>query len=132
MKLVVDSRKVCKEPTKTGIVYLLFIELEDKQLVKVGMTNRKIQDRVVEILTAIWVKYRYFPRCYVKRFRSVDKPAKVEKQIHDNLKEFSYKTEHRFAGSTEFFDVCNELAAGVYDSVVCNKTGADGQRVQDD
>ena len=38
-----------------GIVYILLIKLEDKDLVKIGVTGRaKVEDRVIEILLGIY------------------------------------------------------------------------------
>jgi hypothetical protein len=56
----------------SGILYVLIIRLEDKELIKIGVTQRdKVEDRVAEILISIWKRYRIFPECYPKRFRKV-------------------------------------------------------------
>ncbi len=63
MKLRMNTSKV----RDAGILYVLVIELEDKELVKVGVTCRdKVEDRVAEILVSIWKRYRIFPRCKPK------------------------------------------------------------------
>ena len=43
--------------TGPGIVYVILIELEGRTLVKIGVTHRRIQDLVSEILTSIFMKY---------------------------------------------------------------------------
>ena len=101
-----------------GILYVLEIELEGKKLIKVGITHRKIQDRVVEILASIWVKYRIFPYCYPKRFREVANVMAKEAKMHELLKEFRYETEHKFTGHTEMFDVDMETVLLRYEEVV--------------
>ena len=121
MKLKVSTASAIKTPKKArkkhkGIVYVLEIDLEDKKLIKVGITTRRIEDRVCEILTAVWKKYRIFPQCCVKRFTSFDNPAAIEASIHDKLKEFRYKTLHKFSGSTEFFFLPLADVVTVYDS----------------
>ena len=45
------------DKTKNGILYVILIELEGKPLVKIGVTHRSIEDRVVEILTSIFKRY---------------------------------------------------------------------------
>jgi len=105
-----------------GILYVLEIELEGKKLIKVGITHRKIQDRVVEILASIWRRYRIFPFCYPKRFREVVNVAVKEAKMHELLEEFRYTTLHRFTGHTEMFDVDMETVLRVYEEVV-NESG---------
>lgn len=112
--------KVSKEITRQdGILYILRIRLEDKNLVKVGVTCRdKVEDRVCEILTSVWKKYRIFPETYVKRFKVVTDVYSKESKMHKLLEEYSYKTEHRFSGSTEMFDVHLDVVVDCYDKVM--------------
>jgi len=101
-----------------GIVYAILVELEDKQLVKIGVTHRRIQDRVAEILTGIFMQYRIFPRCKPLRFKTTEDPYQVEKDFHNYYSEYSYTPEKKFGGSTEFFDVPFEDVVKVYDENV--------------
>ena len=107
-----------------GIVYVLQLDLEDKQLVKIGITTRKIEERVVEILTEIWKKYGIFPRCYVARYSSVDDYLDMESYLHKYYREFQYTCEHKFVGSTEVFLLDTEQVKIKYDEIkneFCNK-----------
>lgn len=94
-----------KNPDK-GIVYILYIDLEYEdciyKLTKIGVTTREVEKRVVEILTSIFKKTRVFPRCYVKRFRTVSDPYGVETEL---LKGTPNKSEIDliFSGSTECY-----------------------------
>ena len=88
-----------------GILYILVIKLEGKELVKVGITSRKIEDRVCEILTSVWKKYRVFPELRTKRFKKVDGYRDKERSLHKYLKAYKYKTQFVFGGSGEMFDV---------------------------
>lgn len=102
-----------------GILYILYIDLEDKELVKVGVTTRdKVEDRVCEILTSIWKRYRIFPKCYVKRFSKVEDVFGKEADMHKKLDEFRYECKHKFSGSTEMFLVDKDLVIEVYNEVV--------------
>ncbi len=101
-----------------GIVYAILVELEGKELVKIGVTHRRIQDRVAEILTGIFMKYREFPRCKPLRFKTTEDPYQVEKDFHDYYSEHRYTPEKKFGGSTEFFDVPFEDVVKVYDENV--------------
>jgi hypothetical protein len=102
-----------------GIVYLLEIELEDRLLVKIGVTARKkVEDRVVEILTGIWKKYRIFPRCYVKRYRKTSEIFNKETILHRYFKDYQYETKHIFGGSTEMFDISLDSAVEAYEKVL--------------
>lgn len=49
----------------SGILYVLVVRLDcGTEVYKVGVTKRKIEERVAEILTSFWLSYRYFPYCY--------------------------------------------------------------------
>ena len=110
------SRGLVKEDE--GIVYLLEIHLEDKVLVKIGITQRKIEERVVEILASIFQKYRLFPYCRPKRFKKTDRIFEKEAELHRYFKDRSYKTEHKFGGSSEMFDIPLDEAVEVYEKVL--------------
>jgi len=115
MNLAVDKEAI----TKKGILYVLRISIEGKELVKVGVTCRdKIEDRVCEILVSIWKKYRIFPELYVKRYRTVDNVYGNETKLHKELEEYRYKTLHRFSGSTEVFDVSLDLVVEAYERLL--------------
>lgn len=107
-----------------GILYILLIKLEGKELVKIGITSRSIQERVCEILTSIWVKYRVFPECYPKRFKEVPRYEEMEKDLHGYFSEYRYKTQHRFSGSTEIFDVELDKVVEKYEDML-RKAGDD-------
>ena len=101
-----------------GIVYVLQVDFEDKTLVKIGVTSRnKVEDRVVEILTEIWKRYRYFPKTYVARYKQILNPYAFEKMLHDYFDHRRYETEHKFGGSTEFFDIDVEEVKATYDTI---------------
>lgn len=110
MKLTISTKSIDK-----GIVYVLVIYIEDQTLVKIGITSGKVEDRVAAILKSMWTRYREFPRCVVKRFRSVTCPEQEEKALHDHFKEYRYTTQFKFSGSTEFFLVDVEDVVKVYD-----------------
>lgn len=115
MKLVIN-KELLKD---RGIVYVLEVTLDTGTVVKIGMTNRsKVEDRVVEILTEMYKRYRYFPRCYVARFTTVDNPLDMEQKLHEYFNEYSIELEHSFGGSTEFFQVDIELVKEKYDEMV--------------
>jgi hypothetical protein len=103
---------------ESGIVYVLEISLEDKVLIKVGVTSRKIEDRVSEILVAIWKKYRVFPQCYVKKYSTVVDPYGMETTLHQMLDQYRYTPEHSFGGSTEMFLVDTSTVVEYYEKVL--------------
>lgn len=104
--------------SKPGILYVILIELEGKSLVKIGVTHRSIEDRVSEILVGIFKKYREFPYCKPKRFRTTRDTYKKEKQLHKHFSDYRYSPNKKFGGSTEFFDIPLEDVVKIYDSVV--------------
>ena len=125
MKLTLDCSLINNEildneksKQAAGIVYLLEFDLEGKKLVKVGMTFRRVEDRVCEILVSIWKRYRIFPQCYVKRYKTCSNPQKMEKQLHKQLYQYKYKTLYSFSGSTEFFEIDLVSAVSAYDALI--------------
>lgn len=112
MKLTVSKKDV--SDTK-GMLYVLVIHLEDKELVKVGITQRaKIEDRVSEVLVSIFKKYRVFPFCSPRKFTTVEDVFKKEAEMHKYLDAYRYKTEHAFSGHSEFFHVDLDLVLDAY------------------
>lgn len=105
------------EPPKKGIVYVLEIELEGKKLIKVGITSRRVEERVCEILTSIWKRYRVFPSCYVKRYKTFVSPADKEVRLHKQLQGYRYTTKFAFTGNTEIFDVSLDTVVEMYDAI---------------
>ena len=104
---------------KPGIVYVAEFTLDDKQLVKIGVTTRdNVEDRITEILTAMWKRYRYFPRCYVKRFKKVNRPYAMERELHSIFNDKHCNMEYNFSGSCEFFEIDKEEVAKVYDEII--------------
>jgi len=101
---------------KAGIVYILQIDIEDKQLVKIGVTlDDKVENRVTSILISIWKRYRIFPRTYVKRYKKFDRPYEIETTLHRYFKNYKYETVHRFSGSTEIFDIELDIVVKAYE-----------------
>ena len=102
-----NEKKVSKEGD--GIVYLLYMKVDGKDVVKIGVTSRlKIEERVVEILTSHFKKYRNFPYCRPKRFGRTSSIYDKEAQLHYHFKSCKYSPETKFDGSTEFFIVEDE------------------------
>lgn len=109
-----------EEDVSEGIVYLLIMWLDDgTEVYKIGVTKREVQERVCEILTSYWTKYRVFLRCYPKRYRKTDKIYEKEAAIHKELSEYSYKFDKEFSGSTEFFSGIElEKVVEIYERIV--------------
>ena len=104
--------------TAPGILYVILVELEGKSLVKIGVTHRRIEDRVSEILVGIFKKYRIFPYCRPRRFKTTRDTYKKEKILHKHFAKYSYSPSKKFSGSTEFFDVPLEDVVEIYDNMV--------------
>ena len=101
-----------------NILYVVLFELEGKSLVKIGVTSRNIEDRVTEILSSIFKKYREFPYCRPKRFRQTDMAYEKEAILHKLFEEYNYTPENKFSGSTEFFDVPLDLVVDAYEKLL--------------
>lgn len=117
MKFVVNSNTE-KLEDGSGILYLVLFRLEDKELVKIGVTTRTIEERVSEILISVFKVYREFPYCRPKRFRTTSDVFEKEAVLHKYFEEYRYLPEKRFSGSSEFFDVPLEEAVTVYEHLL--------------
>lgn len=89
--------------SQDGIVYLLFMWIDDFRVVKIGITTRQIEERVVEILTSYYHKYRVFPKLYPKRFRKTTGILDKEAMLHKYFADKQHVFEQRFDGSSEYF-----------------------------
>lgn len=109
----------------SGILYVLVVRLDcGTEVYKVGVTKRKIEERVAEILTSFWRSYRYFPYCYPKKFGATEEVYSKEAKMHKELEEFSYKFDKSFGGHTEFFSgIPLDVLLEKYESVI-NEKGA--------
>lgn len=127
--------KVCKDgpgiEEDLGILYIVYFELEDKQLVKIGVTTRNIEDRVSEILVSIFKKYREFPYCRPKRFRKTGNVYEKEALLHEYFREYSYEPTKKFSGSTEFFDIPLDDVVKVYENLLNGKELCESRQEQD-
>ncbi len=104
----------------SGIVYVIRMELDSGEVVyKVGITTRKIEDRLAEILIGVFKYLRYVPRTSVRRFSKSERYEWVERELLDRYADKKYEWGFSFGGSTEF--VCGveeEELLEVYDSLM--------------
>jgi hypothetical protein len=128
MKVTKNSQRLEED---SGILYLVHFKLDDKDLVKIGVTSRNIEDRVSEILVSIFKKYREFPYCRPKRFRKTGNVYEKEALLHEHFKEYNYKTNKKFSGSTEFFDIPLEEVVEVYEKLLEGKPIDESGQEQD-
>ena len=119
MKLKVSKKAIAEDE---GIVYVLLTKMEDKDLVKIGITTRsKIEDRVVEILSSAFKKYREFFYCYPKRFTKTTDIFAKEAMLHRYFDDRRYETKHKFGGCTEMFDVPLDEVVDAYERVLAGE-----------
>lgn len=101
-----------------GKVYILQLEIEGEQYLKIGVSSRPVQQRTCEILTSLWHRLRYFPKCYVKRYTSMVNPYDFEAEIHQSLNQYRVTLPFKFDGSTELFGgVDLEYVTDLYDEM---------------
>lgn len=143
MKLKVSTEAAAKPE---AMLYLLELEIDGTTVYKIGITSRKIEERVTEILSSHFGIYRYFPYCRPKRFRKLENAYEHEQALHKYLKEYQYHPYNKFDGSTELFtgvnlDVLVELCENAYEGTVveereeyelCEVCGKEKKFVQDE
>lgn len=114
-----------------GIVYILDIEVDGKRVVKVGLTTRKIEERVVQILTSHFKAYRHFPYCRPKRFRKTDNIYEKEQKILRHFEKARYESKQKFDGCTELLDVPLDKVVEVYEKVLKDEDIGDRYEKED-
>lgn len=114
--------KVKKEiASDSGILYVLILDIDGETVYKIGVTKRQIFDRVSEIVLSFYHKYRYFPYCKPKRFKTVENVYEKEANMHRALKEYKYTPINQFSGSTECFSGLDlDVVLEVYERVLNN------------
>jgi hypothetical protein len=117
MKIKVDKNKEVVDED-VGILYVVYFRLDEKDLVKIGVTSRTVEERVSEILVSIFKKYREFPFARPKRFRKTSDVYEKEALMHKYFKDRNYKPEKVFSGSTEFFEVPLDEVVHVYENLL--------------
>lgn len=130
--MVIRVRKDIDLEDDQGILYVVHFRLEDRDLVKIGVTTRTIEERVSEILVSIFKKYREFPYCRPKRFRKTGCVYEKEAQMHEYFKEYSFAPSKKFSGSTEFFDVALDTVVEVYENLLNGEDILDESRQEQD
>ncbi len=104
-----------------GVLYVVYFRLDDKDLVKIGVTGRTVEERVSEVLVSIFKKYREFPYCRPKRFRKTGNAYEKEALLHEHFKDRNYTPTKIFSGSTEFFEVPLDEVVNVYENLLNGK-----------
>ena len=105
----------------SGILYLVHFKIEDLDLVKIGVTTRTIEERVAEILVSIFKRYREFPYCRPKRFRTTENVYEKEATLHQYFEPHKHTFTKKFSGSTEFFNIPLDNAVVVYEDLLAGK-----------
>lgn len=100
-----------------GIVYIIKMVLDDGTVIyKIGVTKRKIEDRLAEIVIDIFKKLRYIPRTSLKRFQKSTAYEHIEAELLELYSIYKYKWDITFGGCTEFiYDVDEEELLAEYD-----------------
>lgn len=116
MKLILGNAG--KRHDSSGILYLLSFKVDDVQVVKIGVTCRpKVEERVCEILTSVWKRYRMFPECYVKRYKKVPDVYQKETQLLRQFSSQAFTPKFVFTGSTELVTATLEEVTEAYDNL---------------
>lgn len=101
------------------ILYILELDIDNQRVYKIGITTRKIEDRVVEILTSHFAIYRHFPYCRPKRFRKTPNAYEYEQALLKFFKEYKFESYHPFGGSTELIAGINlDYVVQVYEQIM--------------
>ena len=98
----VDKNSLKKD--REGRVYVFKLELNECVVYKVGICGvDRAYKRFFEVLEAFHKVYRYVPKAKMLKFKKFHNARLVEKHLHEELKEYNYRFDKRFNGSTEFF-----------------------------
>jgi hypothetical protein len=101
-----------------GIVYLLELVVDDEKVQKIGITTRKIEDRVVEILSSHFQVFRHYPYCYPKRFKSTTNIMMREAKLLSVFSNEKFTPSKQFSGSTELIKADLDTVVQVYEYII--------------
>jgi hypothetical protein len=123
-KLPDDSKparkgKAIKEGYK--ILYVLLLHIDDREVVKIGITSNSIEQRVLGILGSCYTSYRYFPYCKPKRFTQVKDAEDKEALLLEYFSSRRYYPSKSFGGHTEIVDVPIDEVVEAYDLALQGK-----------
>ena len=108
----------------SGILYIMRFWLDDRVIYKIGVTKRKPEERLMDILLSFYKVYRYVPRCDIKRFTTTDNVYAKESIFHKCLKAYSFSSDKRFSGATELFcGIDEEILLYLYDRCLKGQLG---------
>ena len=106
LSVLLGATRIVDEPG-AGWIYILSTR-EMRNLLKIGMTTRAVQERVKEINAATSIAIPFG----VRRCWRVSEPVRAERLVHDPL------SEHRLRQDREFFQVSFEYACRVVDAEI--------------
>ena len=125
MKFIVNNKSSSLDED-AGILYLVVFHIDGKDLVKIGVTTRTIEERVAEILVSAFKTYREFPYCRPKRFRRTSNIFEKEALLHTYFKSKQYTPVKSFSGSSEFFDIPLDDAVAAYEQLLAGEALDEG------
>ena len=102
---------------KRSIVYLLDMELEGKKIRKIGITSKKIEERLQGIAMSIFSKHRYVPYIKPVKYQKVVNALAMEQKILKYMEEYKWTSEKQWGGCTETLDVELDILVDVYEKV---------------
>jgi hypothetical protein len=110
-----------------GYVYVMEFRFQTKTdyktLYKVGITINQPVDRMLQIVRSFFQSRRYVPECRLLKYRKVPEYGRLEKELHTILKEYNYKFNKPFDGSSEYFNLPVDQLLCEYDRVVPLRKG---------
>ena len=114
--------KVGNVPKKKQRLYLMEITLPSGfTVIKLGKASGpSSKERMLQICSSIYDKFRRTPMVYIKRDREVatEDVFKLETILHRFFADYKYETKHKFDGVTECFTIPLEDAQVTFDLVV--------------
>ncbi len=120
--------------SSTRIVYIMEFEIDGEVLHKIGITDRKVEDRFMDILKSYHSVYRNIPKCRLLRFKTNKHNNVIEKILHRMFSDYNVEFDKKFNGYTEFFllgDKIEELLE-VYDDIITKKISLDKRPILPD
>lgn len=112
-----------------GTVYVLRIRLKSGEVVhKIGMTTRKVQSRIAELVVDYYMKYGYIPMVEVVRKEKSRWYVEVEQLLLSKSEHWKYEASKQIDGVTEYRKGMNEkLVCEWYDGLIVKEDWPEGK-----
>ena len=108
------AKRIKKQRTVDGEVYMMLIDIDGKSVIKIGTTNRCALKRALEIAEVIHGAYKFIPKIQILINERTHNNYAVEAALLAQLEQYKYAPDYEFDGCSELVECDTAVALGAY------------------